>query len=243
MVRRVRRQGMRQRRDQQRGFIERQSAGALAEIGLARRLDTPQIRAELRHVQVQREDAVLRQRPLQSVGDHRLLELAERIARGREIEVLRELLGDRAGAAELLPPRPRASQHPTQLLTVACIRQGEAGAPVAQRLPHRPPVHAVMLVERPILRRGRGLPEPVRHGIERNGLVAACGQRVCVLELGLPPLHERRAGGPVRAVPGWRRPDEEQPSQRDCEERRPAGQDQAQDAHERASGRGRAGSA
>src|SRR5213078_1545279 len=36
----------------------------------------------------------------------RLLELAERVARGREVQVLRELLGDRARAAQPIAPAP-----------------------------------------------------------------------------------------------------------------------------------------
>ena len=73
---------MGQGRDQHRGLVLGEVPGASAEIGVAGGLDTPQVRAELRDVQIQRHDPVFAQRPLEPVGDDRLLSLRSGLREG-----------------------------------------------------------------------------------------------------------------------------------------------------------------
>ncbi len=88
-----------QRRREQGGFPLVEVGGRLAEVAPARGLDPVHARAELGHVEVELENAPLVERPLQLPGEERLPDLSERAPGGREPEVLRELLGDRRGAA------------------------------------------------------------------------------------------------------------------------------------------------
>ncbi len=60
----------------------------------------------LDHVQIDFENPRLGERRLEAAGDDELAQLAQRAARGRQVEILRQLLGNRAGAANgttLLP--------------------------------------------------------------------------------------------------------------------------------------------
>ena len=73
-----------------------------AEVVARRRLGAPDAVAPLDHVQIDLEDARLRQRRLEPPRDDQLAQLAQRVARRRQVEVLGELLRDRAGAARRL---------------------------------------------------------------------------------------------------------------------------------------------
>src|SRR5439155_24815108 len=64
-------------------------------------------RSPLRNVEVQLEDTVLRERKFETQGGRGFLHLADRIARGGEIEILSELLGDRARAPQPVAVAPR----------------------------------------------------------------------------------------------------------------------------------------
>ena len=65
-----------------------------AEVGARRRVRAPDAVAPLDDVEIDLEDARLRQRRLEPPRDDQLAQLAQRIARGREIQVLGELLRD-----------------------------------------------------------------------------------------------------------------------------------------------------
>src|SRR5439155_11349681 len=70
-----------------------------AEVRATRRVDPPDSGPPLRHVQVELQNPVFGQGELESQGGDRLLRLADRTARGREVQILGELLGDGARAA------------------------------------------------------------------------------------------------------------------------------------------------
>ena len=80
-------------------------------IGARRRLGAVDAVAPLDHVQIQLENPRFLQLGFEPPRDDQLAQLAQRILRRREIEVLRELLRDRAAAAHeagRAPSRPRA---------------------------------------------------------------------------------------------------------------------------------------
>jgi hypothetical protein len=92
-------------------LLDGESRSGPVEVALARRLDAPQIRPELGDVQVQLEDPPLVERPFEPIGDDRLLELPERVPGRREVEVLGELLGNRARTSKLDLPLPRLAER------------------------------------------------------------------------------------------------------------------------------------
>ena len=77
-----------------------------AEVRARRRLHAVDAVAPLDHVQVQLEDPRLGQLGFEPPGDDQLAQLAQRIPRRRQIEVLGELLRDRARAAHELARAP-----------------------------------------------------------------------------------------------------------------------------------------
>ncbi len=78
-----------------------QRIGALAEIGLRRRLDTKSLPPQRDLVHVKREDLLLGQRIFDAIGEDRLLDLARIAIFLGQQQVFRHLLGDRRCA-----PRP-----------------------------------------------------------------------------------------------------------------------------------------
>src|SRR5262249_46438154 len=66
----------------------------LAEIVASRGPGPADPPADVHHVQVQLEDPPLGERALDLPGQDRLLHLADRVARGRQPEILHEVLGD-----------------------------------------------------------------------------------------------------------------------------------------------------
>ena len=84
------------RRRQQRGLFARQVGRRHAEIGARGRLRSPDAVAPLDHVEIDLEDARLGQLRFEAAGNEQLAQLPQRITRRRQIEILRELLRDRA---------------------------------------------------------------------------------------------------------------------------------------------------
>src|SRR5947209_4694016 len=72
--------------------------------------------APLDHVQVQLEYARLRQLGLETPRDEELAQLAHRILRRREVQILCELLSDRAAAPQQAAVRPVDLERLLQLL-------------------------------------------------------------------------------------------------------------------------------
>src|SRR6476620_7852780 len=81
------------------GFILGQLGGGLSEVMPCRRLGSVYPHAPFRNVEIQLEDALLRQMLLQRAGNERFLRLSEHRSIGREVEIFCELLRDRAAAA------------------------------------------------------------------------------------------------------------------------------------------------
>src|SRR6266850_5185019 len=96
---RVPRARPRQARRQPRGLVLVQLGRRLAEVAAAGRLGTVHAGPEFYDIQVALEDPPLGQRALELPGQNALTRLAQRVARRREPQILRELLGDRRGAA------------------------------------------------------------------------------------------------------------------------------------------------
>ena len=68
-------------------------------VGAGRRFRAPDPVTPLDHVEIDLEDARLRQRDLEPARDDELLDLSERVVGGRQIQILRQLLRDRARPA------------------------------------------------------------------------------------------------------------------------------------------------
>ncbi len=207
----VRGQRVREGRHEQGGLIHREPRRRPPEVPLARGFHSPEIRPQLDDVQVQLEDPRLAQRPLEAVGGHRLLQLPQRVARGREVQVLGELLGDRAGAAHPALPVGGAAEGPLQFRAIARIPPREGAAPVAEGLADRPPVDPVVLVEGVVLARDRRFAEPLRDRVEGNGPI---GERRRVARRAVLACAHRLESGPCRPVgapPRRRRPHREEP--------------------------------
>src|SRR5437867_7753813 len=94
--------GLRQRGRQQRRLVVADLRGRLAEIAPAGALHTPHARPEFYDVQVELEDPPLAERALELPGEDGFAQLAQRVARGREPEIPRELLADGGCAARQL---------------------------------------------------------------------------------------------------------------------------------------------
>src|SRR5947207_16005558 len=99
---RVPRARPRQARRQARGLVLVQLGRRLAEVAAAGRLDAVHAGPEFYDIEVALEDPPLGQRALELPGQDGLARLAQRTTRGREPEILRQLLGDRRGAAREL---------------------------------------------------------------------------------------------------------------------------------------------
>ncbi len=121
------------------------------EVPARRRLRAVHAIAPLDHVEIHLENAALAESALQANRQQNLRHLAERIARGAEVQVLRELLRDRAPAADdtlLLPVHARGLLHLGQVESVVSIERRvlthENRTPQARRdtLDRHPPVIA-----------------------------------------------------------------------------------------------------
>ena len=93
----------------------------LAEVRARRRFAAEDAVAPLDHVQVDLEDALLGQRRLEPPRDQQLLHLAHRIARRRQVQVLRELLRDGAAAAQELPFLPVLLERRLDLVEIDAV--------------------------------------------------------------------------------------------------------------------------
>jgi len=126
----------------------------------------------LGNVQVDFEDAVLREEELEAFGDDQLLDLAQHRTVGAEIEILGDLLRDRAAAAHAAAVAEVVGNGVEQLAPVARIQQREAGIrPVPQLLGQRFPVNAAMLFETAIFRDDHGAPQLMGYAVQRNPAV------------------------------------------------------------------------
>ena len=107
----------RRHRGETRRLLGRKLRGRNAEVALRRSLGTEHAVAPLDHVEVELEDALLRQHCFQQHGHDGLLGLAHVAFRGRQEQVLRELLRDRRAAGDdtaLLPFFSSAFWMPSQ---------------------------------------------------------------------------------------------------------------------------------
>src|SRR2546425_9523384 len=118
-----------QRGEQGRLFLSH-FGGGLPEVMARRRLGAEDLVAPFRDVQVEFQDAFLGEAPLELPGDQRFMHFAQEALLGGEVEVLRQLLRDRA------PPALQLS-----LLPIA-----------RERLLEALPIKPVVLVERRVLR-------------------------------------------------------------------------------------------
>src|SRR5205085_1477360 len=92
--------------------------GRHAEIRTGGRLGAVDPVAPLDYVQIEFEDARLLQLRFQPPRNDELAQLAQRVLRWREIEVLRQLLRDRAAAAQQPAARPVELDRLLQLIDV-----------------------------------------------------------------------------------------------------------------------------
>ena len=126
------------------GFRQAELAGRFAEIGLRRRLDAVARFAQIGPVEIEGQDVVLGQHPLQLQRQHSLLHLAAKsLIRGKK-NVPRQLLGQGRGALRD-PPR---------------LQIGE------RRSGHADGVDAGMIIETPVLRRQKGARHVGRQGVQ-----------------------------------------------------------------------------
>src|SRR5207249_11411206 len=146
------------------------------------------------------------------------LELPERIAGGGEVEVLGELLGDRARSADPLAALPEACQRLGQLGPVLHIGPAKAVPAIPDGIPDRRVVDSAVLVEPVILSDERRGPHRRWDAGQRHRVVAPRRRRdgaaAGILRTGLLVAAERHEGGfprPRPAVPHRRRPDEPEP--------------------------------
>src|SRR5262245_44178533 len=85
-------------------LLPRERRSRYAEVGSRGGLRAPDAVAPFDDVEIELEDARLGQGDFEPPRDDELLDLSERVVRRREIQVLRQLLRDRAGAAWRLAP-------------------------------------------------------------------------------------------------------------------------------------------
>ena len=176
------------------GLAHRQLVEPLVEIGLGRGGDAIGLVAQEDLVQVQLEDALLRQRLLDADRQDRLARLAHHGAVGADQHVLGDLLGDRGGAAHA-PPR-------AVLLDI-----GDRGAQDAER------VDAVVVPEALVLGADEGGLDALRDRLDRHedpALGGELGQQPAVggidarhlrgLVVGQPAV-VRQVGGDVAIQP------------------------------------------
>jgi hypothetical protein len=143
--------------------------------------------------------SILGQEPLEPSRDDELLDLTQRGAVVAEVEVLRELLGDRAAATDLIAVLDVVPGRSEQRAQIGGIEHGEVVvARVIQLLAQRVPVDAVMLREVAVLGDDDGAAQVRSDVVERNPLVAQLERvaaRTCLLEA---LLHE---SGRARVTP------------------------------------------
>ncbi len=205
---------------------QREFPGGVAEIFLACRLDPPDLGPQLHDIEIEFQNPLLAQPVLQPPGGERLLHFAERIARGREIEILGQLLADRARAANPVPAGPGPAQHSPQLRAIPRIGPVELVATVAQRLPDLLVVDPGVLVEPVVLRDQHRAAHHRSDLLSRHRLVEPPRRRTLqlpglqVVPL-LPAAHHHKSGlpRPDPAIPHRGRPHEPEPGKQDGEDR------------------------
>src|SRR5437588_326389 len=181
-----------------------------AEVRAARRVRAPHARAPFRGIEIELEDPVLGQRELEAQRRYRLLELPQGIARRREVQVFRELLCDRARAAQPLAVAPHRGDRPHR--PVAPVR--------AERVRNLGRVDAVVGPKPRIL-------SDDDHALQHGGDGSQGGRMdrwsVGTFRPSIVPTfrfpHHGRFPRPVTPPPQRRRPDAEHPDER--EPRRP----------------------
>ena len=185
------------------GLVEGQRGRGPVEVRTGGGLRAEDPRAPLDHVQVELEDAVLVQPPLQSLGHDQLQGLPEKGAVRAEVQVLGELLRDRAAPSDLVPVRPRVGDGPRQGSQVRGTPPGElpVTAP-ADFLGERHPVDPPVLAEAIILRHEHGAHEVRRDVSEPPPLVSELERRPRGVGFPETLLDERRALG----IPGGQGP-------------------------------------
>ena len=105
--------------------------GRGVEVPPARRLHAPDPVAQLGDVEVELQNPrACPSARLQPIRGHRLLQLPQRIPRGREVEILGHLLGDGAGAPQRVTPAPACARPPA---TAPCRSRAESQANRARR--------------------------------------------------------------------------------------------------------------
>ena len=92
------------RQIEQRGLLHGERRRAASEVALAGRFHAPQVGTELRDVEIEREDLVLRERHLEIDGEQCLLHLARHRPLRLEEQILGKLLRDRAATGKVGTP-------------------------------------------------------------------------------------------------------------------------------------------
>src|SRR5437867_9086609 len=97
-----------------------------AEVPLGRCLDAPDTVTPFDDVQIELQNASLRESRLEAPRNDQLLELTDGIARWGQVEVLRKLLRDRAGAADRLSPFEVDLERGANLFDINAVMLPEA---------------------------------------------------------------------------------------------------------------------
>ena len=139
-----------------------------AESKLARRLHPPHVGSQFHHVQVQLQDSLLAQGGFEAPGDDGFLQLAKRVAGRGEVEILGQLLGDCAGAAQLVALAPGAGQHRQQLAALLAITPAEGRALITQGVRQREVIDPAMREEVVVLADDHGVPHGGGDRVERE---------------------------------------------------------------------------
>src|SRR2546428_6454315 len=92
--------------------------GRLSKVMAPRRLGAEDLVAPFRDVQVEFQDAFLGEAPLELPGDQRFMHFAQEALLGGEVEVLRQLLRDRAPPALQLSLLPIARERILEALPI-----------------------------------------------------------------------------------------------------------------------------
>jgi len=184
-----------------------------AKVGAARRVRAPHARTPFRGREIEFEDPVFGQRELEAQRGHRLLQLAQRIARRREVQVLRELLRDRARAAQPLAVAPRRRQRSHQPPPAPAPVRAERVGDLGRVDPVVSPKSRILSDDHHALQQGRD----IFQGDRMDGWSAGTFHWSIFSALHLP--HHGRFARPVIPPPERRRPDTRHPNER--EQRRP----------------------
>ena len=171
--------GLRQT-DQHDRFAQRQAARLLAEIGERRRAYAFEIAAVRRQTQIQREDLVLGERPLDLDGTHHLTQLCLEAARAARFEQPRHLHGDGRAAGNDAAVGDQLRQSAAEGERIDPVMGAKALVLVGEQKLQKPRID--------VLARRRQSPAPFRRGVGPQQLSIAVhhqgGKR--------KPLPERR---------------------------------------------------